>query len=271
MLKYLFLGLLFLITACTSQNKADNQTDWFEVGGVKLYGKEGRLGFEPKGENSNISKGGHFFIYFWGKPEELADKYRLIGVHEETGTITTLYPDWEVSRSENKLGADAQSAAKFGFDKKGTWRLEVYMGDNYFDSIVVEAEPDLNKEDWKASPLFKSGIYTMIGEEERIGFIYDDGEVLRFYPNKKQRYMWHFWGKAEELQGSFVVKGTSNETGESINVFNSSGRVGGPINGADASIVSSMSLPSTGLWRLDAYLGEKLFGSIVVEVHKKNE
>lgn len=147
MVKYMLIGLLFLITACSTEDKNANQSDWelsgtFEAGGIKMYGKEGRLGFAPQG-NSNISKGGHFIIYFWGKPEELASTYKLIGVHKETGTTQTLYPEWEVSKSESPVGANAQSGAKFTLDKdgnkKGKWRLEVYMGDRLFDSIVVEA------------------------------------------------------------------------------------------------------------------------------------
>ena len=42
---------------------------------------------------------------------------------------------------------------------------------------------------WNESHLFKSGSYTMIGEEGRLGFIYDDSEVVKFYPNKTQKYM----------------------------------------------------------------------------------
>jgi hypothetical protein len=80
---------------------------------------------------------------------------------------------------------------------------------------VTEKPAPENKE-WKVSPLFRSGTYTMIGQEGRLGFIYDDGEVDRFYPNKKQKYMWHFWGKPEELQGSLKVMGKSKETGEKI-------------------------------------------------------
>ncbi|RED55087.1 DUF4871 domain-containing protein [Cohnella lupini] len=136
-------------------------------------------------------------------------------------------------------------------------------------SGCAKDKPVLENKDWKASSLFKSGSYTLIGEEGKIGFIYDDGEVSRFYPNKKQKYMWHFWGKPEELKGSFVVIGTSMKTGESILVFNALGGIGQPNNGADGHKPSSMSLPSPGLWRLDAYVGEKLFGSIVVEVHSK--
>lgn len=149
MLKKLFLGitLVIVVTACNSLDKPDNLSEWelsktFEADGIEMYGKKGRLGFAPQG-NSDISKGGHFVIYFWGKPEELADKYRLVGVHKESGVRETLYPDWKVSKSKNPAGADAQSGAKFILNqegnKKGKWRLEVYMGDRYFDSIVVEA------------------------------------------------------------------------------------------------------------------------------------
>jgi hypothetical protein len=79
-----------------------------------------------------------------------------------------------------------------------------------------------------------------------------------------------FWGKPEDLQGSFRVVGTSKETGEKISVIQAS-TIGGPNNGADGHVPSFMTLPSTGLWRLDAYIGEKLFGSIIVQVHDKNE
>lgn len=125
-------------------------------------------------------------------------------------------------------------------------------------------------DEWKVSPTFESGSYTMIGEEGKIGFIYDDGEVVRFYPNKKQKYMWHIWGKPEEINGTLTVVGTSKETGETVNVIKARS-IGGPNNGADGHSPSLMTLPSTGLWRLDAYIGEKLFGSIIVEVHEKSE
>lgn len=127
-------------------------------------------------------------------------------------------------------------------------------------------KPIPENKDWKVSQLFKSGAYTMIGQEGKLGFIYDDSEVVRFYPNQTQKYMWHFWGKPEELQGSLKVKGISKETGEKITVIEDLELVG-PNNGADAHTPSQISLPSPGLWRLDTYIGEKLFGSITVQVH----
>lgn len=129
-----------------------------------------------------------------------------------------------------------------------------------------EAEKhDPENTEWKVSFLFNSGSYTMIGQEGRVGFIYDDAELDRFYPDKKQKYMWHFWGEPEELQGSLKVTGTSKKTGQQITVFEKS-HLGGPNNGADAHNPSLMSLPSSGLWKLDVFINEIFFDSIIVEV-----
>jgi hypothetical protein len=121
--------------------------------------------------------------------------------------------------------------------------------------------------EWKVSAMFKSGAYTMIGEKDRLGFIYDDSEVTRFYPNKKQKYMWHFWGEPDELIGKVKIIGTSKETGREITVLEAGG-LAGPNNGADAHMPSTMSLPTSGLWRLNAYIGEKYFGSVVMKVYQ---
>lgn len=133
--------------------------------------------------------------------------------------------------------------------------------------ILSGCTTDSENKEWEVSPLFKSG-YTMIGKEGRLGFIYDDSEVTRFYPNKKQKYMWHFWGQSEELQGPLKITGTSKETGELITVF-SVEAIGGSLNGADGHIPSIMSLPSPGLWKLETYFGGKLFDSITVQVHEQ--
>ncbi len=120
---------------------------------------------------------------------------------------------------------------------------------------------------WEQSPLFTSGSYTMIGEEGRLGFIYDDSEVLRFYPDKQQKYMWHFWGESEELKGNLKVVGTHAETDEQITVIEGID-ISGALNGADAHTPSLMSLPKSGMWKLDAFIGDRLFGSVFVEVHE---
>ncbi|MCM3718055.1 hypothetical protein [Fictibacillus phosphorivorans] len=45
--------------------------------------------------------------------------------------------------------------------------------------------------------------------------------------------------------------------------------VGGANNGADAHVPYMMFLPEPGMWKLDAYVDEKLFGTVFVKVHKK--
>ncbi|WP_245805803.1 DUF4871 domain-containing protein [Bacillus alkalicellulosilyticus] len=125
----------------------------------------------------------------------------------------------------------------------------------------------MEDEGWKESSLFESGSYTMIGEEGTIGFIYDDDMVSRFYPNKVQSYMWHFWGSEEEVTGNLLVTAIHETSGEEITVLRGRLKEGGSLNGADQSMPSSMSLPKEGMWKLDAFIDEELFGTIFVRVH----
>ena len=141
------------------------------------------------------------------------------------------------------------------------------------NSVVEEKADALTKiehkeERWKQSPLFEAGGYTMIGEEGRLGFIYDDSEVLKFYPNKTQKYMWHFWGDEEELDGRFKVIATNQDDGEQV-LLTETVHLTGPINEADSSHHTHMSLPKIGMWKMDAYIDDKLFGTIYVEAHKE--
>ncbi|WP_251028003.1 MULTISPECIES: DUF4871 domain-containing protein [unclassified Bacillus (in: firmicutes)] len=101
-----------------------------------------------------------------------------------------------------------------------------------------------------------------IGDNGKLGF----GEYGPFIAGQPQKYMWHFWGDKETLTKPFKVIGVSKETGKEITVFQVQGQNLAPNNGADHHLPSSMMLPSGGLWRLEAYFGDKLFGNIVVNV-----
>ncbi len=125
------------------------------------------------------------------------------------------------------------------------------------------------QQNWKESPLFESGGYTMIGEEGSLGFIYDDSEVVKFYPNKTQKYMWHFWGNEAELIGDFEVLGTHENSDEEIIIVPKINNTLSPNNGADHHVPTNMMIPKSGMWKLDAYIGDRLFGSVYVKVHKK--
>jgi hypothetical protein len=133
-----------------------------------------------------------------------------------------------------------------------------------------------NKVAIQASPTFKSGVYTFYGLEGNIGLLAPGG----FIANKANKYMWHFWGTKEELaQKPFRVEAINLKTNKKVKalalipdnntlemVWEYAGSLGGPNNGADAHLPSSLKLPTSGLWQLDAYLGGKLKGSIVVDV-----
>jgi hypothetical protein len=128
-----------------------------------------------------------------------------------------------------------------------------------------------SQSNWKQSEMFEAGGYTMIGEKDRIGIIYDGSEVLRFYPDKEQKYMWHFWGKSEEFTNEFKIVAFREGSDEKLVI--SDMQLAGPNNTADQHSPSMMSLPKPGLWKLEVYFDGKTkpFGSVVVEVHDKKE
>jgi hypothetical protein len=133
-------------------------------------------------------------------------------------------------------------------------------------SLLLGCSPNKDtsttNDDWQVSPFFQVGHYQMIGQEGKLGFIY-----APFKANVGQKYMWHFWGEEMELKGNFHVVATSKETGEEITVFQVN-TLSGPNNGAEAHTPSTMMLPTVGLWKLDAYIGGNLFGTIVIEVEE---
>lgn len=104
-----------------------------------------------------------------------------------------------------------------------------------------------------------------IGDNGKLGF----GEYGPFIAGKYQKYMWHFWGDEKTLTKPFKVIGISKKTGEKITVFQIQAQNLAPNNGADHHLPSSMMLPSSGLWQLEAYFDDELFGNVVVNVKEK--
>jgi hypothetical protein len=139
----------------------------------------------------------------------------------------------------------------------------------------------LGYEQQKPSPFFRSGTYDLQGVQGKIGLLGG------FKAGNANKYMWHFWGTKDELfrDKTFRVVGLHYESGYkstalrrdgssikdqyvAIPVEDIQGGLGGSINGADAHMVCTMELPKPGLWRLDVYIGEHLFGSINVDVQQ---
>jgi hypothetical protein len=199
--------------------------------------------------------------------EQLKDRHiRIEGVHRETGYKLTELAETKVSdagtgyRDTSEAdGASAEMtriATRFAVPLEGVWSFVVYLdGERYAD--VVFDVPDAP---WEVSPMFKSGVYELRGVKDRLGFI-DPG----FIAGKPNKYMWHFWGRAEELDGALKIEAVRRGSNRIESVF-AAERLGSALNGADAVIPSSMTLPVPGMWRLMAFIDGKLRGSVVVDV-----
>jgi len=138
----------------------------------------------------------------------------------------------------------------------GKWRFQMLID----GSVNGEADLDVPEGDWDLSPTFKSGTFEMTGIKEKLGFIYPG-----FIEGKGNKYMWHFWGTDEELKGDFQVYGLKESSSELISVFSGTLRPS-PHNGADASLPSSMTLPTAGKWKLIVTINGRWFENVTVQV-----
>ncbi len=116
----------------------------------------------------------------------------------------------------------------------------------------------------------KKGEYILVGEKEKLAFQIasrveaETIEIMPIVANDPNKYMWYLWG--ENLSNKpFKVIGTNTDTKQEVVIFDDK-VLGSELNGADAHTPSLMEFPTAGIWNLDAYVGEKLFGNIIVEV-----
>ena len=116
----------------------------------------------------------------------------------------------------------------------------------------------------------KKGEYILVGEKEKLAFQIDTRaedetiELSTIVANKPDKYMWYLWGE-NLISKPFKVIGINTDTKQEVVIFNDK-VLGSELNGADAHTPSLMEFPAAGIWNLDAYVGEELFGNIVVEV-----
>ena len=122
------------------------------------------------------------------------------------------------------------------------------------------------------------GEYLLIGEEGKVGLLVGSGktgEVVeeKIIANKESKYMWHFWGDSKTISGDFKIVGTDEKGKEHPVLVSESKTVwqypNTPISsndGADSHIPSNMVFPTSGLWKLEIYFNEKLFGELVINV-----
>jgi len=92
--------------------------------------------------------------------------------------------------------------------------------------------------------------------------------------------MWHFWDDEEVLNsGNVRIEAIHEKIGEKHKALVTQAGIkeqkkiwevnsppGPPNKDADAHMSSNMSLPYEGLWKLNVYIGDELFGNVIVGV-----
>lgn len=233
-----------------------NAADWAPR---SVYTEDGvdKLQAFPGGDNVAGTPAGAWWNLLTPIPDLEGKTIRISAVHRDTGITLEELAETKIT-SDMAYNDFTRVSSRFALPLSGLWRFDVMVDQEKYGDIVVDV-PDSS---WEPSPSFRSGNYAMTGIVGRLGFI--DPGFIAGQPNK---YMWHFWGRDEELKGDLLIAAVKKDTTEIIDVFKT--RISPyPHNGADAAIPTSMSLPSPGLWRIMVSINGQLFGSVIVEVDK---
>lgn len=178
----------------------------------------------------------------------------IVGTHSDTGTTVEEVPPTIILESMSYEDI-TRIPSKFALPLAGEWHFKIFINGDQIDAVTIRV-PDSS---WQVSSTFKSGSFEMSGVKNRLGFIHPG-----FKAGKWNKYMWHFWGKPEELSGKLEIVAVKRNTVQLIPIFE--GRLTpGKLNGADAALPTSMMLPEPGLWRIMAYINGDLYGSVVVK------
>ncbi|MDQ0878817.1 signal peptidase I [Paenibacillus sp. V4I3] len=126
----------------------------------------------------------------------------------------------------------------------------------------------IEKHKWEASPTFEMASE---GQKESTRLRGEIGKLaivdISLTAGKPYQNFWFFWGKSDDLRGEFKVIAVKKGEEQRRTVFFAGG-LSGTFRSADASVPpSNMTIPTPGLWRLEAYIGDRYFGSIVVDVN----
>ncbi|QGQ99393.1 hypothetical protein EHS13_33295 [Paenibacillus psychroresistens] len=138
-------AVLFIVTGCENDKEAINWviSQSFKAGDLTLYGIKDKVGLIKMNGNEEklfiANTGGLYYVYFWGNGKELKGKYKLLATNKETGEQIKLY-EWPIEAIKDSTGADASSGGKYSLPQSGLWKLDFYIADEFFDTIIVNAE-----------------------------------------------------------------------------------------------------------------------------------
>ncbi|MER1998303.1 MAG: DUF4871 domain-containing protein [Lysinibacillus sp.] len=134
-----------------------------------------------------------------------------------------------------------------------------------FICLLLLALTACGQEEWKESPTFTYEGQSMQGVENRVAFLTEDVTPIR--AGETNKYLWHFWSDKEDYFGTFEVVATHEENGKTVHVYGAPNpNTAQPLNGANHHLLSLMSLPDPGIWRIDLTFGTVLFESVYIDV-----
>jgi len=110
---------------------------------------------------------------------------------------------------------------------------------------------------------FTSENLSLIGEPQLVGFTQSKEEKI--IASKPGKYGWHFWGESVKTGDFLCVKGTHQLTNNEVELVSNT-KLLGQNSGADNHAPTKMTFQKSGMWKLDAYIDGKLFGSVYVKV-----
>jgi hypothetical protein len=122
-------------------------------------------------------------------------------------------------------------------------------------------------DEWKltSSYFVKENDYfiSMIGYKEKIGLKMDEP----FVEKKENDVEWYFWGK-DLANKEFELRGISKENEKTITLVDRVNTDETKSYDSTAMVNTSLTLPNSGVWKLEVLVGGKLVDEIVVEVEK---
>ncbi|PYI52883.1 DUF4871 domain-containing protein [Paenibacillus flagellatus] len=188
--------------------------------------------------------------------ESLQDRtIRIEAVHRGTGYTMEELAETKLSEAGQAYGGFTRIPTRFALPLPGVWTFTVFLDGERYGDVAFDV-PD---HPWQVSPTFRGGAYELRGVQGRLGFI-DAG----FRAGRANKYMWHFWGRPDELRGELTIRAVRQGTSRIEELF-AAPDTGSALNGADAAVPAMLTLPEPGLWRLMAFVGGRLYGSVVVE------
>ncbi|MDM5233441.1 hypothetical protein [Lysinibacillus pakistanensis] len=135
------ISFFFIMCLILSGCSEDIKTDWeksptFTKDNMILHGLEEKFGIiKVNGESDEpefpVGDEGRLYQVYFLEKDFIGKNFKMTATHKDTGETVKLY-EWAI---ENK-----QSEAKFGFDKKGLWKISVLVDEKPYTDFIIEAE-----------------------------------------------------------------------------------------------------------------------------------